>query len=165
MFMFNHISPKGRKPVRLPTLHHHHPLQRGLRLFLSTFPHHQGEKTAACCSHEFNLVDKFMILISTLSRLLLQLLHEAGVSLRASFLFLSSCAAIHLFRTFFLLPRDSIPYPLPDHYTYGYASPKHQNTRTSTPRVCFRDTSSVNKANLFSAFKKKKRKENLIRPF
>ncbi|KAM8733113.1 solute carrier family 43 member 3b isoform 1-T2 [Acanthopagrus schlegelii] len=51
--------------------------------------------------------------------LIIKLLHEAGVSLRASFLFLSSCAAIHLFRTFFLLPRDSIPYPLPDHYTYG----------------------------------------------
>ncbi|XP_073342989.1 solute carrier family 43 member 3b [Pagrus major] len=51
--------------------------------------------------------------------LVIKLLHESGVSLRASFLFLSACAVIHLFRTFFLLPRDFIPYPLPDHYTYG----------------------------------------------
>lgn len=52
--------------------------------------------------------------------LLLQLLHEAGFSLRSCFIFLSACSVIHLLRTFFLLPRRHIPYTLPDGYTYGY---------------------------------------------
>uniref|UniRef100_A0A8C6TIN5 Solute carrier family 43 member 3b n=1 Tax=Neogobius melanostomus TaxID=47308 RepID=A0A8C6TIN5_9GOBI len=39
--------------------------------------------------------------------------------LRASFLFLSACSVIHVLRTFFLLPRKFIPYPLPENYTYG----------------------------------------------
>lgn len=51
--------------------------------------------------------------------LIIKLLHEAGVSLRASFLFLSACSVIHVLRTFFLLPRKFIPYPLPEHYSYG----------------------------------------------
>ncbi|XP_068441863.1 equilibrative nucleobase transporter 1-like [Clinocottus analis] len=51
--------------------------------------------------------------------LVIKLIQEAGVSLRSSFLFLSACSVIHLLRTFFLLPRDHIPYPLPDDYTYG----------------------------------------------
>ncbi|KAG7230357.1 hypothetical protein INR49_024462 [Caranx melampygus] len=51
--------------------------------------------------------------------LVIKLLHESGISLRASFLFLSACSIIHLLRTFFLMPRKFIPYPLPDHYTYG----------------------------------------------
>ncbi|XP_074504873.1 equilibrative nucleobase transporter 1-like [Sebastes fasciatus] len=51
--------------------------------------------------------------------LVIKLLHEAGISLLASFLFLSACSVFHFLRTFFLLPRDHIPYPLPDDYTYG----------------------------------------------
>ncbi|KAI4800027.1 hypothetical protein KUCAC02_016564 [Chaenocephalus aceratus] len=51
--------------------------------------------------------------------LVIKLLYEAGVSLLASFLFLSACSVLHLLRTFFLLPRKYIPYPLPDEYTYG----------------------------------------------
>uniref|UniRef100_A0A4W6ER87 Solute carrier family 43 member 3b n=1 Tax=Lates calcarifer TaxID=8187 RepID=A0A4W6ER87_LATCA len=51
--------------------------------------------------------------------LVIKLLHESGISLRASFLFLSACSGIHLLRTFFLMPRKFIPYPVPDHYTYG----------------------------------------------
>ncbi|XP_056295410.1 solute carrier family 43 member 3b [Pseudoliparis swirei] len=51
--------------------------------------------------------------------LVIKLLHKAGVSLRSSFLFLSACSVIHLLRTFFLLPRHHIPYPLPADYTYG----------------------------------------------
>ncbi|XP_037635276.1 solute carrier family 43 member 3-like [Sebastes umbrosus] len=51
--------------------------------------------------------------------LVIKLLHEAGISLLFSFLFLSACSVIHLLRTFFLLPRDHIPYLLPDDYTYG----------------------------------------------
>lgn len=60
-----------------------------------------------------------------ISALLPQLLHESGVSLRASFLFLAACSVIHLLRTFFLLPRKFIPYPLPDGYTYGYDNPSY----------------------------------------
>ncbi|XP_076015574.1 solute carrier family 43 member 3b [Genypterus blacodes] len=56
--------------------------------------------------------------------LVVKLLHESGVSLRASFLFLSFCGIIHLFRTFFLLPKMFIPYPLPDPYTYGVSCGK-----------------------------------------
>ncbi|KAM7389788.1 hypothetical protein PAMP_023744 [Pampus punctatissimus] len=51
--------------------------------------------------------------------LVIKLLYESGVSIHTSFLFLSACSIIHLFRTFVLLPRKFIPYPLPDHYTYG----------------------------------------------
>lgn len=58
--------------------------------------------------------------------LVIKVLHEAGVSLRASFLFLSSCSIIHLLRTFFLLPRSIIPYPLPSGYTYGIGCGKSQ---------------------------------------
>ena len=38
------FSPKGRKPVRLTSLHRHHSLQRGRRLFIGTLPCDQGEK-------------------------------------------------------------------------------------------------------------------------
>ncbi|XP_022045260.2 solute carrier family 43 member 3b [Acanthochromis polyacanthus] len=58
--------------------------------------------------------------------LVIKLLFESGVSLRASFLFLSACSGIHLLRTFFLLPRNFIPYPLPDHYTYGITCSKSE---------------------------------------
>ncbi|XP_054890087.1 equilibrative nucleobase transporter 1-like isoform X1 [Poeciliopsis prolifica] len=51
--------------------------------------------------------------------LIIKLLHESGVSLRTSFLFLSACSVVHILRTFFLLPRNLIPYPLPDRFTYG----------------------------------------------
>ncbi|XP_023183974.1 solute carrier family 43 member 3-like isoform X1 [Xiphophorus maculatus] len=56
--------------------------------------------------------------------LIVKLLHEIGVSLRAAFLFLSACSVIHILRTFFLLPRNLIPYPLPDRYTYGVSCGK-----------------------------------------
>ncbi|XP_030002263.1 solute carrier family 43 member 3 [Sphaeramia orbicularis] len=61
--------------------------------------------------------------------LVIKLLHEAGVSLYASFLFLSTCSVIHLLRTFFLLPRKFIPYPLPEHYTYGINCGKSNTLR------------------------------------
>ncbi|XP_059202486.1 equilibrative nucleobase transporter 1-like [Centropristis striata] len=50
---------------------------------------------------------------------IIKLIYEAGISLLPSFLFLSACSVIHLLRTFFLMPRGHIPYPLPDDYTYG----------------------------------------------
>ncbi|XP_059202487.1 equilibrative nucleobase transporter 1-like [Centropristis striata] len=56
---------------------------------------------------------------SALFFFVIKLIYEAGISVRASFLFLSSCSVIHLLRTFFLMPKDHIPYPLPDDYTYG----------------------------------------------
>ncbi|XP_061134907.1 solute carrier family 43 member 3b isoform X1 [Syngnathus typhle] len=51
--------------------------------------------------------------------LLIKLVYESGISLRACFLFLSICSVLHVLRTFFLFPRTFIPYPLPDNYTYG----------------------------------------------
>ncbi|XP_067312838.1 solute carrier family 43 member 3b [Pseudorasbora parva] len=51
--------------------------------------------------------------------LIVKLLFEDGVSMRASFLFLASCSVFHLLRTFVLMPRTHIPYPLPENYSYG----------------------------------------------
>ncbi|XP_030638185.1 solute carrier family 43 member 3b [Chanos chanos] len=51
--------------------------------------------------------------------LIIKLLFESGISLFASLLFLSCCSVIHLLRTFLLMPRTRIPYPLPQGYTYG----------------------------------------------
>ncbi|XP_070782953.1 equilibrative nucleobase transporter 1-like [Enoplosus armatus] len=51
--------------------------------------------------------------------LIIKLLHERGVSLHSCFLFLTACSIVHLLRTFFLMPRGHIPYPLPETYTYG----------------------------------------------
>lgn len=62
--------------------------------------------------------------------LVIKLVHEAGVSLYASFLFLSACSVIHLLRTLFLLPRKFIPYPLPENYTYGITCGKSNALRS-----------------------------------
>ncbi|XP_062296410.1 equilibrative nucleobase transporter 1-like [Scomber scombrus] len=51
--------------------------------------------------------------------LIIKVLYEQGVSLRSSFLVLSFCSIIHLLRTFLLMPRAHIPYPVPQYYTYG----------------------------------------------
>ncbi|XP_034544311.1 solute carrier family 43 member 3-like [Notolabrus celidotus] len=51
--------------------------------------------------------------------LVIKLLHERGVSLHLIFLILTSCSIMPLLRTFFLMPRGHIPYPLPETYTYG----------------------------------------------
>ncbi|XP_015267572.1 PREDICTED: solute carrier family 43 member 3 [Gekko japonicus] len=51
--------------------------------------------------------------------LIIKLLYERGLKLNAMFLFISACSAWHLVRTFFLMPRHHIPYPLPPGYTYG----------------------------------------------
>ncbi|KAJ0002414.1 hypothetical protein NQD34_007563 [Periophthalmus magnuspinnatus] len=56
---------------------------------------------------------------SSLLFLIIKLLYEAGVPLQSSFLFLSACSVFLVFRTLFLLPLKRIPYPLPEHYTYG----------------------------------------------
>lgn len=50
---------------------------------------------------------------------IVKVLYEKGISLHSCFMFLSACSVVHLLRTFFLLPRTFIPYPVPDHYTYG----------------------------------------------
>ncbi|CAL1613939.1 unnamed protein product [Knipowitschia caucasica] len=66
--------------------------------------------------------------------LIIKLVHEAGVSLRALFLVLSACSSIHVVRTFFLLPRHFIPYPLPEKYSYGVScgKAKPQSLESST---------------------------------
>ncbi|XP_006900508.1 PREDICTED: solute carrier family 43 member 3 [Elephantulus edwardii] len=60
--------------------------------------------------------------------LIIKLLYEQGISLRASFLFLSICSAWHIGRTFLLMPRGHIPYPLPSNYHYGLCSGKESVT-------------------------------------
>ncbi|KAG9332278.1 hypothetical protein JZ751_015439, partial [Albula glossodonta] len=60
--------------------------------------------------------------------LIIKVLHEAGISLRSSFLFMSGCSVIHLLRTFILLPKDHIPYPLPEGYTYGMSCSRQPQT-------------------------------------
>nr|XP_046262812.1 solute carrier family 43 member 3b [Scatophagus argus]XP_046262813.1 solute carrier family 43 member 3b [Scatophagus argus]XP_046262814.1 solute carrier family 43 member 3b [Scatophagus argus] len=78
--------------------------------------------------------------------LVIKLLHESGVALRTSFLFLSSCSVIHLLRTFFLLPRKFIPHPLPDGYTYGLtcgqskAQISEQTTGNGNPQGTIEET-------------------------
>ncbi|XP_029430687.1 solute carrier family 43 member 3 [Rhinatrema bivittatum] len=51
--------------------------------------------------------------------LLVKILHESGLSLKSVFLFISACSVGHLLRTFFLMPRKNIPYPLPEGFSYG----------------------------------------------
>ncbi|ROK44361.1 Solute carrier family 43 member 3 [Anabarilius grahami] len=73
--------------------------------------------------------------------LVIKLLFEDGVSLRVSFLFLACCSIIHVFRTFVLMPRTHIPYPLPENYSYGvncgvtrdYDVAKTNNKNIQTP--------------------------------
>ncbi|XP_053711498.1 equilibrative nucleobase transporter 1-like isoform X1 [Synchiropus splendidus] len=56
--------------------------------------------------------------------LILKVLHEHGVPLYSSFHVLSVCSVVHLVRTFLLLPRTRIPYPLPQSYSYGVTCAK-----------------------------------------
>ncbi|NXD28145.1 S43A3 protein, partial [Spelaeornis formosus] len=81
-----------------------------------------------------NLFGKYRSIIITLYNgafdsssaifLIVKLLYERGLSLRAMFLFLSACSAWHLLRTLFLMPRTHIPYPLPPDYDYGEDGPE-----------------------------------------
>uniref|UniRef100_A0A3Q1KDZ7 Solute carrier family 43 member 3a n=1 Tax=Anabas testudineus TaxID=64144 RepID=A0A3Q1KDZ7_ANATE len=50
---------------------------------------------------------------------IIKVLYEQGISLRSSFVVLSVCSIIHIARTFLLMPKTHIPYPLPQNYTYG----------------------------------------------
>ncbi|XP_053133170.1 equilibrative nucleobase transporter 1 isoform X2 [Hemicordylus capensis] len=60
--------------------------------------------------------------------LVIKLLYERGLSLCSMFLFMSACSAWHLVRTFFLMPRHHIPYPLPSGYTYGLSCRRRSNS-------------------------------------
>ncbi|NXL07593.1 S43A3 protein, partial [Mesembrinibis cayennensis] len=76
-----------------------------------------------------NLFGKYRSIIITLYNgafdsssaifLIIKVLYERGLSLRAMFLFMAACSAWHLLRTLFLMPRTRIPYPLPPAYNYG----------------------------------------------
>ncbi|NWX78852.1 S43A3 protein, partial [Alca torda] len=76
-----------------------------------------------------NLFGKYRSIIITLYNgafdsssaifLIIKVLYEHGLSLRAMFLFMAACSAWHLLRTLFLMPRTRIPYPLPPAYDYG----------------------------------------------
>ncbi|XP_077177067.1 equilibrative nucleobase transporter 1 isoform X2 [Paroedura picta] len=69
--------------------------------------------------------------------LIIKLLYEQGLKLNAMFLFISACSAWHLARTFFLMPRRHIPYPLPPGYTYGVSCQrKSRSYRTYEEQRC-----------------------------
>ncbi|AWP12050.1 putative solute carrier family 43 member 3 isoform 4 [Scophthalmus maximus] len=61
----------------------------------------------------------------------IKLSYECGVSLRAAFLFISACSVFHVIRTFFLMPKRFIPYPLPEHYTYGISCGKSKSSKVT----------------------------------
>ncbi|XP_056891674.1 solute carrier family 43 member 3a isoform X3 [Takifugu flavidus] len=75
---------------------------------------------------------------------IIKILYECGISLRTSFLFLSSCSIIHLLRTLFLMPNSHIPYPPPEHYSYGLKCQK-ANTYTWSSSRAFRMEPSQNR--------------------
>ncbi|XP_074904698.1 equilibrative nucleobase transporter 1 isoform X1 [Buteo buteo] len=88
-----------------------------------------------------NLFGKYRSIIITLYNgafdsssavfLIIKVLYEHGLSLRAMFLFMAACSAWHLLRTLFLMPRTHIPYPLPPAYDYGLRCPgRSQSYRT-----------------------------------
>ncbi|NXH23196.1 S43A3 protein, partial [Bucco capensis] len=88
-----------------------------------------------------NLFGKYRSIIITLYNgafdsssaifLIIKVLYERGLSLRAMFLFMAVCSAWHLLRTLFLMPRTRIPYPLPPAYNYGLQCPgRSQSYRT-----------------------------------
>ncbi|KAF1582069.1 UNVERIFIED_CONTAM: Solute carrier family 43 member 3, partial [Eudyptes pachyrhynchus] len=88
-----------------------------------------------------NLFGKYRSIIITLYNgafdsssaifLIIKVLYERGLSLRAMFLFMAACSAWHLLRTLFLMPRTRIPYPLPPAYDYGLRCPgRSQSYRT-----------------------------------
>ncbi|XP_004437420.1 PREDICTED: solute carrier family 43 member 3 [Ceratotherium simum simum] len=54
--------------------------------------------------------------------LIVKLLYEQGISLRTSFIFFSVFSIWHVGRTFLLMPRGHIPFPLPPNYRYGLCS-------------------------------------------
>ncbi|CAN9510811.1 unnamed protein product [Ophioblennius macclurei] len=56
---------------------------------------------------------------SALVFLIVKLLHERGVPLYSLFLSLAANGVFLVLRTFLLMPRRHIPYPLPDKYSYG----------------------------------------------
>ncbi|XP_074132982.1 equilibrative nucleobase transporter 1 [Sminthopsis crassicaudata] len=56
--------------------------------------------------------------------LIIKLLYERGLKLRVSFFILCAFSIWHLIRTFFLMPKGHIPFPLPSNYTYGFSCSK-----------------------------------------
>lgn len=67
--------------------------------------------------------------------LLVKVLYEHGLTLMTMFVCISACSVLHLLRTFFLMPRTHIPYPLPDDYSYGITCQKSASYSlgTATP--------------------------------
>ncbi|KAM9795097.1 equilibrative nucleobase transporter 1-like [Neosynchiropus ocellatus] len=63
---------------------------------------------------------------------ILKLIHESGISIHHLFLFVAACSVIHLLRTFFLLPKDFIPHPLPENYSFG---PSCSACKSKTPEL------------------------------
>ncbi len=64
--------------------------------------------------------------------LIIKLLYERGLPLRVSFFILCAFSIFHLIRTFFLMPRGHIPYPVPSNYTYGISCSRGANGSQGT---------------------------------
>ncbi|XP_068111365.1 equilibrative nucleobase transporter 1 isoform X2 [Hyperolius riggenbachi] len=56
--------------------------------------------------------------------LIVKVLYQNGISLRALFLCISSCSVFHILRTIILMPKKHIPFPLPEGYVYGVSCGK-----------------------------------------
>ncbi|KAM6952389.1 equilibrative nucleobase transporter 1-like isoform 1-T1 [Lycodopsis pacificus] len=97
--------------------------------------------------------------------LVIKLLHESGVSLRSSFLFLSACSVIHLLRTFFLMPRHHIPYPLPDDFTYGMTCGKSKTLSLETNGDALKATEEMHLNKNVTAQQEKSFRECLMSRF
>ncbi|XP_077388971.1 equilibrative nucleobase transporter 1-like [Festucalex cinctus] len=67
--------------------------------------------------------------------LIVKLVYEAGISLRASSLFLAAGSIHHVLRTIFLFPRTLIPYPIPDHYKYGISCSRSRKSNETVQTV------------------------------
>uniref|UniRef100_A0A3Q3IBX4 Solute carrier family 43 member 3a n=1 Tax=Monopterus albus TaxID=43700 RepID=A0A3Q3IBX4_MONAL len=83
---------------------------------------------------------------------IIKVLYEQGVSLCSSFVFLSFCSIIHVLRTFLLMPKSHIPYPLPENYTYGLTCGK-ANTYNVKKFESMKDCISCDFSHLVASFR------------
>uniref|UniRef100_A0A3Q2Y5E8 Solute carrier family 43 member 3b n=1 Tax=Hippocampus comes TaxID=109280 RepID=A0A3Q2Y5E8_HIPCM len=67
--------------------------------------------------------------------LIVKLMYQEGIPLKASFLFLAAGSIHHMLRTIFLFPRTSIPYPLPDNYKYGISCRRSRQSHETVQTV------------------------------
>ncbi|XP_069089372.1 equilibrative nucleobase transporter 1-like [Pleurodeles waltl] len=67
--------------------------------------------------------------------LLIKVLYDRGLTLMTMFVCIAACSIWHLMRTFLLMPRTRIPYPVPEDYNYGITCQKSASYCLSTATV------------------------------